>query len=137
AKEPHVEPESEKFALSPHADLDELREFVRCESLERMQLCMRLQKQQELLEHLSEKALKPTVNGKAAEILAATEGAWQKQMGTEVDELKLSVENLAQDLREIQERPWFPKAVRVSGVLAAWCCTKAPRHRTSLWMTIW
>eukprot|EP00913_Durusdinium_trenchii_P019076 g17928.t1 len=42
-----VEPESEKFALSPSADLEEIREFLRCESLERMQLCMRLQKQQD------------------------------------------------------------------------------------------
>mmetsp|Transcript_8868 Transcript_8868/g.21188 ORF Transcript_8868/g.21188 Transcript_8868/m.21188 type:complete len:442 (+) Transcript_8868:81-1406(+) len=99
-----LEPESEKFALSPTADLEELREFVRCESLERMQLCMRIQKQQELLEQLSECPVPVQNNVKlAGDLITMSEGAWQKQVGAEVDALKASIQQLSQDVKELQE----------------------------------
>lgn len=124
-----VEPESEKFALSPSADLEEIREFLRCESLERMQLCMRLQKQQELLEELSEglqraspplkcqdvTAIDRTQDARIAGLIAAAEGSWRKQLGAEVDALKLSVENLTQDVKELQDSLDTPERMDPSG----------------------
>ncbi|CAE7288504.1 pcrA [Symbiodinium sp. CCMP2592] len=108
-----VEPESEKFALSPTADLGELREFVRCESLERMQLCMRLQKQQEMLEQLTDGVVPvcsvksdvaPGIGSmKLSDDLIVSEGPWLKQVAAEVDALKLSMQNLTQDVKELQE----------------------------------
>lgn len=101
----------EPFALSASADLDEIREFLRLESLERMQLCISLQKQQELLDHVLEASpLKTQELGdrnqdpglRIASFIAA-EGTWRKQLGVEVDTLRLSVENLTQDVKELQE----------------------------------
>lgn len=108
----------EPFALSASAGLDEIREFLRLESLERMQLCKRLQKQQELLDHLSEGVLYDVETSplKTQELgdrnqdpglriasFIAAEGTWRKQLGVEVDALKMSVENLTQDVKELQE----------------------------------
>lgn len=108
-----VEPESEKFALSPTADLDEIREFLRCESLERMQLCMRLQKQQELLEQLSDgfdnvsttplKDVGSMDRNEDPPLTLRMAGTCRKQLHVEVDALKRSVENLTQDVKELQE----------------------------------
>ncbi|CAE7036113.1 pcrA [Symbiodinium natans] len=108
AKAVALEPESEKSALSPTADLGELREFVRCESLERMQLCMRLQKQQEMLEQLSEGVMPLKSDGASggsllSEDLIVGEGPWHNSIVAEVDALKLSMQHLSQDIKELQE----------------------------------
>lgn len=74
-----------------------------------MQLCMRLQKQQELLEQLSEgfdpvTPLKEgTMDRNEDPRTLRMAGTCRKQLYVEVDALKRSVENLTQDVKELQD----------------------------------
>lgn len=125
-----AEPEAETLLLSREASVDELREWVRSESRERRQLGMRLQKQQESLEEMSEH-LKLVMKGGSAgsrisEPCCSNDGnqadsvqtawanssspsgscildSWRVQMESEVELTRTMVRQLSQDLREMQE----------------------------------